>query len=164
MLKLSRFSANELDSGNDAQLLLYSSESLFVYADEVFMRNLLSHIVTAHRLVNRCSTFLKSENGISLLLFVAGVFLISWAGSEPANAMRAVNYNDQRLVEAINAILLYLEGSFGALVMVCSGVGAILSAAFGQYRAALGLLVVAIGSFILRSFMSTFFNDVGIQG
>lgn len=97
-------------------------------------------------------------------MITAGVFLIAYGSSDSVEAMRSVNYNDQRLVEAINAILLYLEGSFGALVMVCSGVGAILSAAFGQYRAALGLLVVAIGSFILRSFMSTFFNDVGIQG
>ncbi|MCO6429694.1 MAG: hypothetical protein J5J00_02455 [Deltaproteobacteria bacterium] len=74
-----------------------------------------------------------------------------------------VTYNDQRIVESANAVLTYLEGSFGALVMVASGIGAILSAAFGQYRAALGLMVVAIGSFILRSLMSTFFNDTGIK-
>lgn len=73
------------------------------------------------------------------------------------------SYNDARIVEATNAVFTYLEGSFGALVMVIAGVGAILSAAFGQYRSALGLFVVAIGSFILRSIVSTFFNDVGIK-
>ena len=53
----------------------------------------------------------------------------------------------------------YIEGSFGVLIMVVSGLGAIMSSAFGQYRAALGCLVVAVGSFILRSVASTFFNS-----
>ena len=66
--------------------------------------------------------------------------------------------DDSRLIEVLRAILELLEGSFGALVMVGAGVFAILSAAFGQYRAALGLLIVAIGCFTLRSFISTFFN------
>ena len=43
--------------------------------------------------------------------------------------------------------------------MVAAGLGTIISAAFGQYRAALALLVVAIGAFILRSLVTTFFND-----
>lgn len=64
--------------------------------------------------------------------------------------------------QVINAIFTYLEGSFGALVMVCAGIGAIVSSAFGQYRAALGLLVVAVGAFVLRSLVGTFFNDIGI--
>jgi hypothetical protein len=38
-----------------------------------------------------------------------------------------------------------------------------MSAAFGQYKAALSLMIVAVGAFILRSFMSTFFNDLNIQ-
>lgn len=97
------------------------------------------------------------------ILFASGLVLLIVAMTDSSFAIRTTNYNDQRLTEAINAVLSYLEGSFGALVMVCAGVGAILSAAFGQYRASLGLLVVAIGSFILRSLMSTFFNDVGIQ-
>lgn len=74
-----------------------------------------------------------------------------------------IEYNDTRLSEAVNAILTYLEGSFGALIMVCAGLGAILSSAFGQYRAALGCLIIAVGAFILRSFLSTFFNDENIQ-
>ena len=72
-------------------------------------------------------------------------------------------YNDARLADAVNAILTYVEGTFGAMVMVAAGVGAILSSAFGQYRAALGLLVVAVGAFILRSLIGTFFNDTNIQ-
>lgn len=97
-----------------------------------------------------------------LALFAFGIVLLAAAGVLDVEAQRRINYNDGRVVEATNGILLYLEGSFGALVMVASGIGAILSSAFGQYRAALGLMVVAIGSFILRSLMSTFFNDANI--
>lgn len=95
-------------------------------------------------------------------LFAFGAMLICLAAGLDAEAQRSINYNDKRVVEATNGVLLYLEGSFGALVMVSAGIGAILSSAFGQYRAALGLMVVAIGSFILRSLMSTFFNDANI--
>jgi len=74
-----------------------------------------------------------------------------------------VKYNDAKVANAVNAIMTYLEGSFGALIMAASGIGAIMSAAFGQYKAALSLMVVAVGAFILRSIMSTFFNDTNIQ-
>jgi hypothetical protein len=73
------------------------------------------------------------------------------------------NYNDVKIANAVNAIMTYLEGSFGALIMAASGIGAIMSAAFGQYKAALSLMVVAVGSFILRSLIGTFFNDSMIQ-
>lgn len=68
------------------------------------------------------------------------------------------NYNDSRIAQAAATILRYIEGSFGALIMVGAGIAAIISSAFGQYRAALGCLVVAVGAFILRSVMTTFFN------
>ena len=68
-------------------------------------------------------------------------------------------YNDERVSEAVNRIFGYIEGAFGALIMVAAGLGAIMAAAFGQYRAAIGLLVVAVGAFILRSLVGTFFND-----
>lgn len=99
------------------------------------------------------------------MLFIFGVVLLSTGLGMNLEAQRngTIIYNDQRIVESVNGVLTYLEGSFGALVMVASGIGAILSAAFGQYRAALGLMVVAIGAFILRSLMSTFFNDDNIQ-
>lgn len=73
-----------------------------------------------------------------------------------------IDFNDARLHVAINVLFIFLEGSFGALIMVAAGIGAIISSAFGQYRAALGLLVVAVGAFLLRALVGTFFNDSGI--
>lgn len=81
-----------------------------------------------------------------------------------ADSGRSIRYNDARVTEVTNGLLTYLEGSFGALLMAAAGIFAVMAAAIGQYRAALALLVVAIGAFILRSFMATFFNDTAITG
>lgn len=102
-----------------------------------------------------------SARQIQLMLFaIGGVLLVSGMSLDAmAQAYTALStYNDDRIAEAANVILAYINGSFGALVMIACGVGAILSSAFGQYRAALGLMVVAVGSFILRSLVNTWFN------
>ena len=44
-----------------------------------------------------------------------------------------------------------LNGKFGSLIMVVSGLGAMVSAAMGAYKAAVGMLIVAIGSFGIRA-------------
>ncbi len=115
-----------------------------------------------------------SASQIQIALFVFGVALLSFGlngnleaqfgGGVGGGRVHTIDYNDVRLGQSINAVLTYIEGTFGAMVMVAAGIGAILSSAFGQYRAALGLLVVAVGAFILRSLVGTFFNDDNIQG
>lgn len=107
-----------------------------------------------------------SSAQIQMALFCLGVTLIL-AGTVSAVLAQgdlgsSYEYNDDRIAEAVDIIFRYIQGSFGALIMVCAGIGAIISSAFGGYRAALGLLVVAIGAFILRSLVRTFFNDVNI--
>ena len=100
------------------------------------------------------------------VLFIAGVSLLALGLSADVVADGGfvnTNYNDEKIANAVNAIMTYLEGSFGALIMAASGIGAIMSAAFGQYKAALSLMVVAVGSFILRSLIGTFFNDQNVQ-
>ena len=68
------------------------------------------------------------------------------------------NYDDRLSRNATGNLLRFIEGSFGALVMVASGIGAIVAAAFGAYKAAIALLFVAVGSFILRALVSLFFG------
>jgi len=85
-------------------------------------------------------------------------FITGASAQEPSVAV----YNHDRLDESLMVIFGYLEGSFGAIVMVSAGLGAILSSAFGQYRAGLGLLVVAVGAFILRSLTTAFFNTTTV--
>jgi hypothetical protein len=106
-----------------------------------------------------------SSQTVQLCLFTLGVILISSGLVLDASAQGytpKANYNDARIAESADVILIYLNGAFGALVMVASGIGAIISGAFGQYRAALGLMVVAVGSFIVRSLISTWFNDTSL--
>lgn len=98
--------------------------------------------------------------GVTILVVGLSSGVIAQDGSLSTDELGS--YNDERIAEAVNRIFQYLEGAFGALVMVAAGLGAILAAAFGQYRAALGLLVVAVGAFILRSLVATFFNDESI--
>lgn len=95
---------------------------------------------------------------LGLMLLAGGLALDSEAAYTPRSA-----YNDDRIAEAVDVVFLFINGTFGALIMVASGVAAILSSAFGQYRAALGLMVVAIGSFILRSLVKTWFNTQNLN-
>ncbi len=107
-----------------------------------------------------------TEKQARIALFILGVAILSMGMSYEVIAQPTklgTTYNDSKIANAVNAIMTYLEGSFGALVMAAAGIGAILSAAFGQYKAALSLMVVAVGAFILRSLISTFFNDAGIR-
>lgn len=105
-----------------------------------------------------------SSAHIQAMLFALGFLLIASGISLDAIAydQQAV-YNDDRVAESADILLTHINGAFGALVMVACGLGAILSSAFGQYRSAVGLLVVAIGAFILRSLVGTWFNDVSLQ-
>lgn len=122
------------------------------------MKSMLEFMQTP---LNKRPVFLQS------ILFLTGCLLIALAYTPNALANLGTGhtiYNDMRISDATNAVLTYLEGSLGALVMVAAGVGAILSAAFGQYRSALGLMIVSLGSFILRSLVGTFFNDVNLRG
>lgn len=122
---------------------------------------MFSKLVTKYKSAcNKIGASLKapSRGQSQLFLFVLGITLVSFGLVESVEA-RNIAYNDQRVSQSVNGVLTYLEGTVGALVMVACGIGAIMSSAFGQYRAALGLMVVAVGAFILRSLMSTFFND-----
>jgi len=103
---------------------------------------------------------LNSERAKQCYLFAIGVLLLSYGAVDGAIAQLAAEeeLDQTRFLAAVHVLLAYLEGSFGALVMVCAGIGAILSSAFGQYRAALSCLVVAVGAFILRSVLETCFD------
>lgn len=65
---------------------------------------------------------------------------------------------DYRICEMTARLFELIEGNFGSLVMVLGGILAVVSAAFGAYRSAVSLLVIAVGSFILRSMVDIFFN------
>lgn len=136
------------------------------------MKNIINSIKSGYLTVGQKIGAFKaapSNTQSQIALFAFGVTVLAIGLANGAIAQddtiedNYTVYNDTQIAGALTAVLTYIEGSFGALVMVASGLGAILSSAFGQYRAALGCLVVAVGSFILRSIMSTFFNVASLE-
>ena len=65
---------------------------------------------------------------------------------------------------ACDRILGYIEGGFGSLVAAAAGLAAIIAAAVGGFKAAWALLVVGVGSFIVRSYITLFLSPCGGSG
>lgn len=102
---------------------------------------------------------------VQYILFIFGVTLVTFGLASGAYAADDFVEPDYARMDAVIKIILDLiEGRFGVLIMLCAGIGAIISSAFGQYRAALSLLVVALGAFILRTIISIFFKTDEIDG
>ena len=91
----------------------------------------------------------------NLILFTFGIVLIYGAGADIAHAGRGT------YADACNGLLSLVEGTFGAMLTAAAGVAAIVAAAVGGFKMAWSLLVVAVGSFILRSFITLFNGDCG---
>ncbi|MCC6934048.1 MAG: hypothetical protein IT292_12490 [Deltaproteobacteria bacterium] len=106
---------------------------------------------------------LLTYHNASKVLLVAGAGLLAVGLSQIAVAQTGMGGSDQEWAKeiqlAMDGVFSIIEGSFGALVMVVSGLAAIIAAAMGAYRAAMGCLVVAVGAFILRSMVRLFFGD-----
>jgi Ca-activated chloride channel family protein len=75
-------------------------------------------------------------------------------------------YSDARMSNSVNAIVTYVQGTFGALVMVMSFLGALVFAivAFRTRKRfawviSLTFLALCLGSFVFRLFLASFFND-----
>ncbi len=97
-----------------------------------------------------------SEKYSQPILFVVGAGLLGLGLSNVSEAQPVLN--DERIRCAAHQLLALTEGNMGALLMVVAGLATIISAAFGAFRAATSLLVVACSAFILRSLVHIFFN------
>lgn len=76
----------------------------------------------------------------------------------PSGSCAQPDFDPELIEGAVGLLFRLIEGAFGALIMVVAGLGAIIAAAMGAYRASLGMLVVALGAFILRALVSLFFG------
>ena len=77
----------------------------------------------------------------------------------------ASGYDDTLFRLGTGNLLAFIEGPFGALIMVAAGIGAIIAAAVGGFKVAWALFMVAVGAFILRSLVSLFFGtDYPVYG
>jgi len=92
--------------------------------------------------------------GLSYLYFG----LNSIAHAQTTTTTVKVQFDPAEINRAICQLLRLIEGSFGGLLMTVAGVGAVISAAFGQMKAGYSMLVTGLGAFILRSLVSLYFQ------
>ena len=87
---------------------------------------------------------------------------LPFVGAQPAISEAPENndipYDDTLQRNSVGNLFRFIEGAFGALIMTAAGIGAIVAASMGAYKAAVGILVVAVGAFILRALVSLFFG------
>jgi hypothetical protein len=103
-----------------------------------------------------CSTKNFINKHGNLCLFIMGTFLLV-VGLTSLSMANLTGW-DARINVAICKIFAFLEGGFGALVMIVAGLLAIVTAAMGAYKAAMACLIVAVGTFILRAAVTLFFS------
>lgn len=111
-----------------------------------------------------CVSFVETR--ADAMLFVGGAMVLVTGltrlaeaqGGGPTGSYSQAQFDDTLIRSSVGMLFKLIEGGFGALIMVVSGIGAIVAAAMGAYRAAVGMIVVAVGSFILRSLVSLFFG------
>lgn len=137
------------------QLITLPSEPAFTYAPESTVTIAPeAGIITAGP---ETALTLNAEAGIPLNAENATPQDAENATPQEAEALDP-NYDDSLNRFATGNLFKFIEGAFGALVMVSAGIGAIVAAAFGAYKAAISLLFVAVGAFILRALVSLFFG------
>ena len=97
-----------------------------------------------------------------LLLFFLGISLLLIGTSEIASAQGAAGigagYDGQKFGDICRQFLESHRTGYGSLLTAISGLGAIIASAMGGFKAAWGLLVVAIGSFILNTYKDLWFS------
>lgn len=129
------------------------------------MKNAFRRVATGYS--NACTKLsLAIERHATSLLLLLGIVLLTGGlvefsaaqGPGPAGSFSEADFDDTLIKNSVGNLFKLVEGAFGALIMVVAGLGAIVAAAMGAYRAAVGMLVVAVGAFILRSLVSLFFG------
>lgn len=109
------------------------------------------------------SAFGAYRSGITLIVVALGGFILPslvslWFGQVDCPSGSG-QFDSSQLDLAVCKLLQLIEGSFGALIMTVAGVVAVMSAAFGMYRAGYTILVTGVGAFILRSLLSLYYGS-----
>lgn len=86
------------------------------------------------------------------LLLIGAALLLCAVSVEPALAYDGAKYGT-----ICNNVLDMADGTFGAMLTAIAGIGAIIASAMGGFKAAWACVVVAVGGFILRGYMTLFF-------
>lgn len=83
---------------------------------------------------------------------------VGGGGGARDGAGGGVAFDATYINEAWCELYKFMEGSFGAILTIVAGIGAIVMSAIGQYKSGLTLIVVAVGSFIMRTYVAFWFG------
>ena len=95
----------------------------------------------------------------SILLLVAFVLL---AKSDAALAQAPV-FDDSEIRIAVCQLMDLMNSSLGALLTAVAGIGAIVGAAFGAYKASMSMITVATASYIMPTLVGLWFGGIVCQ-
>ena len=87
--------------------------------------------------------------------FLIFLFLFSYIFS--SGDVEAQGFNGKKYGIICKRVLETLEGKFGSMLTAAAGLGAIVSSAAGGFKMAWSLIVVAVGSFTLRTYQEIWF-------
>lgn len=143
------------------------AKALLPIEEEKLMNTILGKITRGYSRLC-ASIYVLAKQNTSLMMFLSGLAILSCGlfqiseaqGQQEAfRSFAKPNFVDTSIRVSVGQLFALIEGALGALIMVVAGLGAIVSSAMGAYRAAVGMLVVAVGAFILRALVSLFFGD-----
>jgi hypothetical protein len=120
-----------------------------------------SYSAALKRECSRAVTVIQDRSSILIAVLIVtlwALFTLDIALAQSGSSTSELDFNDDSIRCAVSQLFLLIEGAFGALVMVVAGIGAIIAAAMGAYRAAVSMIVVSVGAFVLRSLVSLFFG------
>ena len=107
------------------------------------MKSAIRSVASKYKLVCTSAAVCVERNATAFM-FVLGVALLgtglvelSYAqGGGPSGSYSQAQFDDTLIRNSVGNLFKLIEGAFGALIMVVSGLGAIVAAAMGAYRAA----------------------------
>ena len=95
-------------------------------------------------------SYIKSARCIICNLAFAIYFVACYSNN-------ALAYDGQKFGNVCGQVLSMLQGGFGSMLTAAAGVGAIIASAAGGFKVAWALIVVSVGSFILKAYVELFF-------
>lgn len=93
---------------------------------------------------------------------LTAVFAVTSTAFAQATAA-SVTPDTQAIDEAICWLLHFQRGSWGALLAAATGISALVSAAIGNYKAALSFLAVCLGSYMPEPLAELYFGSAALD-
>lgn len=106
--------------------------------------------------MKRIKKFFRGRTLSDLSLFAAAFLLVNFGAPAIASAQAT---GGEVFQSATSKLLCYvLPGKFGAMISAFAGIFALVGAAMGAYRAAWALVLVSVGCYIAKDFVSVLFD------